>query len=813
MRLANYPTTQLRSTCSLCGLTTLHPLTNEQGDIFCCPSCREVAILLAESPSTPVTKTASAENAETITLSLNGMWCSSCAWLVSEQLKRTKGVVNAETSFIQGQTNITFDGAITNPKTLKKRIRSLGYRATLPDEKPYDEEDAFFTSLLIGGVMVLHDMIVGAGIYAREIFNWATPESQPLVDFFQVMMLVTSIPVLLLLGLPILRAGFASLLRGQPNLHTLIMIGTFSAFGLSVRNLIVGHGGLYFDTATMLIFLVSVGRWLEMQAHKSSNTAVMKLLEQIPETALVVTGEADKEVSVADLKPGMRVRVKPGGRFPVDGLIATGEGDVDESLLTGEPKPVTHREGDAVKAGTINLDGSFEVIASAIGDATTAGQIGRLLHEALWARSPLERTVDKLSAWMTPAALTLAVIAFLIWSHIGGAERGLIVALSVLLIACPCALGLATPLTLWLSLQRAAESGVILRSTAALERLAKVKRVFFDKTGTLTQLPMKVHEIYVDESFFTAKSAKPAKEKLNLRALSELSGSKNYDFLQIIASIENESEHPLARAIVEYAKSNQVELIKPESFKVIPAFGVTGKLPSTNYQITIGSSRLMSAEGLEMTDEIRDQAEAWKEAGRVVYAGWEGRVRGILSLDETIRVESSEVLNQLQSRGLDLGVLTGDELSAGERWQSVLGIPVQAALMPDEKMKRLAGNAAMVGDGMNDGPALASATVGLAMNHGADVARSASDIVLMRDDLRVIPWLFDLSREAMKRVRQNLGWAVVYNLVGVGLAMAGLLQPVFSAFAMVASSIFVTSNAMKMNKFPLLSEETPVVES
>ena len=799
MQLANYPTTQLLSTCSLCGLTTLHPLTNGQGDVFCCPSCREVAALLAESPAQPAAQIANSENVGNVTLSLSGMWCSSCAWLVSEQLKRAKGVVNAETSFIQGQTNITFDSAVTNPKTLKKRIRALGYRATLPDEKPYDEEDAFFTRLLIGGVMVLHDLIVGAGIYAREIFNWATPESQPLVDFFQVMMMITSIPVLILLGLPILRAGFASLLRGQPNIHTLIMIGTFSAFGLSVRNLIVGHGGLYFDTATMLIFLVSVGHWLEMQAHKSSNSAVMKLLEQIPDTAVIVTSEAEKEVSVAELKPGMRIRVRPGERFPADGLIATGEGDVDESLLTGEPKPVTQREGNAVKAGTINLDGSFEVIATAVGDSTTAGQIGRLLHEALWARSPLERTVDKLSAWMTPAALALAAIAFLVWSHIGGAERGLIVALSVLLIACPCALGLATPLTLWLSLERAAESGVILRSTAALERLAKVERVFFDKTGTLTQLPMKVQEVFVAPSI-------SRRDDFSRHQATEV--ATTWEFLSLIASIENESEHPLARAIVEYARANQVELIKPESFQAIPAFGVTGLVRNTHYaiQAAIGSARLMSAEGLEMPQEIRDQAAAWKEAGRVVvYAGWEGRARGILSLDETIRVESKDVIDELQSRGLNLGVLTGDEQSAGERWQKVLGIPVQAALTPDEKMKRLADNAAMVGDGINDGPALASATVGLAMNHGADVARSASDIVLMRDDLRVIPWLFDLSREAMKRVRQNLGWAVVYNLIGVGLAMAGLLQPVFSAFAMVASSIFVTSNAMKMNKFPLLN--------
>jgi len=796
MTTASISPTHAIATCSLCGLTTLHPLTNERGDIFCCPSCREVSALLEESPAKPTILTNEA-NAENITITLGGMWCSSCAWLVSEQLNRTKGVASADVSFIQQQANIVFDSSITNLQSLKKRIRSLGYQATLPNEKPYDEEEVFFTRLLIGGVMVLHDMIVGTGIYAREILNLATPESQPLVDFFQVMMLITSIPVLVLLGLPILRAGFASLLRGQPNIHTLITIGTFSAFGLSVYHLIVGHGGLYFDTATMLIFLISVGRWLEMQAHKSSNKAVMKLLEQIPNTATVMTADEDKSVNVADLKPGMRVRTRPGERFPVDGLIALGEGDVDESLLTGEPKPVSHHAGDSVKAGTINLDGSFEVIATAVGESTMAGQIGRLLHEALWARSPLERTVDKLSAWMTPAALALATIAFIIWNYLSGAEQGLLVALSVLLIACPCALGLATPLTLWLSLERAAESGAILRSTAALEGLAKVDKVFFDKTGTLSQLPMKVQGVISDQSSVTSNQ-----------------------FLQIVASVENESEHPLAKAIVEYAKLQNIELIKPESFKALPALGVVGTLlrsrrslasalENADYagEIIIGSARLISAQGLTMPENINQQAEAWKEAGWVVvYAGWEGKVKGLIGLGETIRNEAKDVVTQLQSRGLELGVLTGDEIHAGERWQKTLGIPVQAALTPDEKMKRLADNAAMVGDGINDGPALAAATVGLAMNHGTDVARTAADIVLMRDDLNVIPWLIDLSRQSMKRVRQNLGWAVIYNLIGVALAMAGLLQPVFSAFAMVASSIFVTSNAMKMNKFPLLKE-------
>lgn len=783
------------STCSLCGLTTLHPLTNSAGDVFCCPSCREVAALLAESPAGELEQVQVKGEAQNVTITLGGMWCSSCAWLVSEQLKRTKGVVDAEVSFIQHQANLTYDAAVTNPNSLKKRVRSLGYQAALPNEKPRDEEESFFTRLLIGGVMVLHDMVIGAGIYGRELFGLATPETQWLVDFFQIMMLATSIPVLLLLGLPILRAGFASLLRGQPNIHTLITIGTFSAFGLSVRNLIVGHGGLYFDTATMLIFLVSVGRWLEMQAHKSSNKAVVRLLEQIPSTATVVKDDGDITVNASELQPGMRVRVHPGEKFPIDGLIALGEGDVDESLLTGEPKPVNRREGDKVQAGTINLDGSFEVIATAVGDLTTAGQIGRLLHEALWARSPLERLVDKLSAWMTPIALALAAISFLIWNSISGVETGLMVALSVLLIACPCALGLATPLTLWLSLGRAAESGAILRSTSALERLAKVDKVFFDKTGTLTQLPMKVQNIFIAEN----------KEENG----KGFEGVEN-EFLHIVASVEDQSEHPLAKAIVEYAKENQVELVKPESFKALPALGVIGTLRFTNHElrVIIGSARLMSAEGLEMPQIISEQAEAWKEAGSVVvHAGWDGQVRGIVGLGETVRAEAEEVVGDLQSRRLMLGVLTGDDSSAGERWQKLLGIPVQAALTPDEKMNHLAENAAMVGDGINDGPALAAATVGLAMNNGTDVARTAADIVLMRDDLKVIPWLVDLSRESMKRVKQNLGWAVIYNVIGVGLAMAGLLQPIFSAFAMIASSIFVTTNAMRMNKFPLLYKE------
>jgi len=768
--------------CSLCELTTLHPLTNAQGDVFCCPSCREVAALLAEAPAASIQqeRTQGLENNAEITLALGGMWCSSCAWLVGEQLKRTKGVVSAEVSFIQRQACLAYDATITNPKLLKKRVRSLGYQATLPNEKPRDEEESFYTRLLIGGVMVLHDMVVGAGVYGRELLGWATPETAWLVHFFQIMMLATSLPVLILLGLPILRAGLASLLRLQPNLHTLIAIGTFSAFALSVRNLSAGSGGLYFDTATMLIFLVSIGHWLEMQAHKSSGKAVERLLEQMPSQAVVVADKGDKSVLVSELKPGQRVRVRPGERFPVDGLIAVGEGDVDESLLTGEPKPATRCAGEAVKAGTINLDGSFEVIATAVGASTTAGQIGRLLHEAMWNRSPVERLADKLAAWMTPIALALATSAFLIWNYFAGLETGLLVALSVLLIACPCALGLATPLTLWLALGRAAQSGAILRSAAALERLASVQKVFFDKTGTLTQLPMQVCDMIADMD-----------EK---------------EFLQIVASVENASEHPTAKAIVISARGKKIELSQTEEFKALPGMGVSANFDGK--KVFIGSARFMSAQALTLSVRLQKSAEAWKEAGRiVVYAGWAGNVVGLVGLGETIRSEVSEALERLQARGLELGVLTGDEKQAGARWQKTLGIPVHAGLSPDEKTTYLQGGVAMVGDGVNDAPALAAATVGLAMYQGADVASAAADIVLMRADLRVIPWLIDLAREAMKRVRQNLGWAFIYNIIGIGLAMAGLMKPVLAALAMVLSSVFVTANAMKINNFELMEEK------
>jgi len=781
--------------CALCGLPTAHPITDEGGRAFCCPACREVARLLHEEAppardngeKAPGATIAEEGPSAVATLSLGGMWCTSCGWLIEESLRRTPGVWDVQVSVVRREAQVTFDPDRTHPRRWLRRIRRLGYRAWLPGDTPYDEEEAHWQRLLIGGVFAMHVMLISLMLYFREGLGLASPETAWLADFFQIILFVGSLPLMLILGIPILRAGMASLLRGRPNMHTLIALGAFSAFGLSVRNLFLGLDRVYFDTASMLLFLVSIGHWLELRAQKTGSRAVERLWERIPQEATWITPDGERRVPVEEVPKGARIRVRPGERFPVDGLVAVGEGDVDQSLLTGESTPVLRRPGDPVLAGTLSLDGGFEVITTAVGAETVAGQMGRLLHQALWERAPVERLADRLAALMVPIAVLLAGGTFAFWSVRAGPEVGLLHALSVLLIACPCALGLATPLTLWLALGRAAEAGVILRSSGALERLAGVRHLFFDKTGTLTQRPFRLQAVATH-------------------------GVPETAFLTRVAAVEARSEHPLAQAVVAAARppdeADRRDASPPlpsiSDFRVWPGRGVSGRMNGTT--IWVGSARLMATQGLELPSPLARTVEVWREQGlSVVYAGWEGKVVGLLGLGEESRPEVVETVAALREMGVSVAVLTGDDAVAGRRWERLLGVPVHAEQRPEEKIAHLRaapGPTAMVGDGINDGPALAAATVGLAIRQGTDVARAAADVVLVRDDLRLIPWLIRLARAAMRRVHQNLAWAFVYNLIGLGLAVTGHLQPVLAAAAMVASSLIVTGNALRLRKFP-----------
>jgi len=786
-------------TCTLCGLPTAHPLRDDAGRAFCCPACLEVNRLLSAGggPSavggqrSAVSRQPSAVGGRrSAVVCLGGLWCTSCAWLIEETLRRAPGVQEVEVNFLQREARIAFDPQRTDPRRLLRRVQRLGYRAWLPGETPYDEEEALLNRLLIGGVLAMHVMLISLMLYVREWLGWASADTEWLAHIFRLFLLLGSFPLVLLLGLPILRAGLASLLRGRPNMHTLIALGAFSAFGLSVRNLFIGLDRVYFDTASMLLLLVTIGHWLEVRAHKAGSQALERLWERLPAEATWITPEGERRVPVEQLPEGARIRVRPGERFPVDGIVASGEGDVDESLLTGEPTPVTRCPGEKVLAGTVSLDGAFEVITAAVGTKTVAGQIGRLLHQALWQRAPVERLADRLAALMVPTAVTIAAGTFVFWTHRVGMETGLLHALSVLLIACPCALGLATPLTLWLALGRAAETGVLLRHTGALERLAKVRSLFFDKTGTLTRHPFRLQAVFSD-------------------------GLDDEAFLARVVAVEALSEHPLAQAVVaafdgQLAVGSRRSAVASEArlavsdFRALPGRGVSGRVEDTT--LWVGSRGLMETQGLELSDGLMKVAVEWQRQGLcVVYAGWDGRVVGLLGLGEEMRPEAAKVIARLQAMGLDVAVLTGDDAAAGKRWHERLNVPVYAELRPEDKitlLEQASGPVAMVGDGINDGPALAAATVGIALSQGTDVARAAADVILLGDDLRAVPWVIELAQAAMRKVRQNLAWAFVYNLIGLGLAVTGQLQPVLAAAAMVASSLIVTGNALRLRHLP-----------
>jgi heavy metal translocating P-type ATPase len=441
---------------------------------------------------------------------------------------------------------------------------------------------------------------------------------------------------------------------------------------------------------------------------------------------------------------------------------------------------MSRKSGDRVLAGTINLDGSFEVITSATGAATMVGQIGRLLHQALWQRSPVERLADKVAALMVPTAVFLAAITFIYWSNQLGFEIGLIYALSVLLIACPCALGIATPLTLWLGLGRAADLGIILRQTGVLEQLARVNQLFLDKTGTLTQRP------------------------LQLQAVSTMALS-SADFMAWVTAVEAKSEHPVAQSIVAADEALPGKTPQVEMFRALPGKGVTALV--NDLPVWIGSYRLMMSQNMTFSAELANTVRQWQQQGlMVIYAGWSGHVQGVLGLGERLRPETAVTLQAIQAMNIPVAVLTGDDEIAGRRWQAQLGIPVWATLTPQDKVAHLraAGpGTLMVGDGINDGPALAAATVGIAVSQGADVAQEAADAILIQQNLRAVPWLIQLARRTMQIVRQNLIWAFIYNVVGLGLALTGHLQPALAALLMVLSSAVVTGNALRLRQFPI----------
>lgn len=650
--------------------------------------------------------------------------------------------------------------------------------------EPHEEAADILSRLAFNVFLGAMVMAMSFVLHSDYFFQWeSSTQAATARAMFQIISLVFALPVMVMLGLPILEdALYVLQVQRRLTANALITLGAFSAFAVSMVATISGSGDTYYETAVMTLVLVTAGRYLDAYTQVEGEKALEELIARTPDTARIITESGGEKVIAAEMvQKGQQIKVIPGERLPIDGRIVMGQGEIDEATITGEALPRVKTVGEMVYAGTINLNGGFIIETTAVGEDRVVGRLVKLLEEARIHRAPIERLADQIASWFVPLTIMLGLGAFAYWSIAVDPLRGLFVGLSVLLIACPCGLGIATPLTIWASLGQAAKVGIVIRDSTVLERLSRIRQVYFDKTGTLTTGSMLLSEVVMhggDEA-----------------ALDALLGR--------LAALESNSEHPIGRAIVHEANRRGLDLPAIAEFRAIPGYGVRGSFADGTVVI-VGSQRLMEQDGLIIPFNMKAAADQLAAEGHpLVFVGENDAVRLLLGFSENLRHEVEPTLHQLHQDGLQVAILTGDTPIAGEALSRKLQIPVYSGLLPHEKVSQVEQGLAqqplvMVGDGINDAPALARASVGIALGTGADVTREAADVSLMGTDLRLVAWVLDLARQTYRRIALNLGWAFVYNVIGIGLALTGQLHPVMAAAAMVLSNVVVVSNSLRV---------------
>jgi P-type Cu+ transporter len=626
----------------------------------------------------------------------------------------------------------------------------------------------------------------------------------------RVLMFIQSVlatPVVLWAGWPFFQRGWASIVNRSLNMFTLISIGTGVAYFYSVVATLLpdifpasfrghtGEVGVYFEVSAAIIVLVLLGQVLELRARSQTSSAIKALLGLAPKTAKVIRDDGtEEEIALDGIKPGDRLRVRPGEKVPVDGVVLEGASSVDESMITGEPIPVEKGPGDKVTGGTVNAGGSFIMQAERVGSETLLAQIVRMVSEAQRSRAPIQRLADVVSSYFVPAVLVISVVTFIVWSIIGPEPRlahALVNAIAVLIIACPCALGLATPMSIMVATGRGAGAGVLIKNAEALEVMEKVDTLIVDKTGTLTE-------------------GKPS-----LRSVVPLSDIDEAELLRLAASVERGSEHPLAEAIVRGAQEKGIELVEAQEFNSITGKGVVGKVDGHN--VALGNAKLLEQLDVDAVTAIERADAMRKEGETIMFVAVDGRLAGLVGVADPIKESAPEAIRALHAEGIQIVMVTGDNRTTAEAVARKLGIDeIVADVLPEQKIevvKRLQKEGrivAMAGDGVNDAPALAQAHVGIAMGTGTDVAIESAGVTLLKGDLRGIVRARRLSRATMRNIRQNLFFAFIYNALGVPIA-AGVLYPVFSLLlnpmiasaAMSFSSVSVIGNALRLRRIEL----------
>ncbi len=741
------------------------------------------------------------------TLAVEGMTCANCVGRVERALQGVNGVLNASVNLATEKASVTYLPDVAPFASLKRAIQDAGYEVIEADagadrvdvEREAREREArnlrrrltvatIFTAPLL--LLVMVPMLVPA-------LEAALMRVVPMQTVFYISFVLATV-VQFGPGLRFMRSGWKALVSGSPDMNSLVMLGTSAAYGYSVvatfapRLLPPGTVHVYFEASATIITLILVGKYLEAVAKGRTSEAIKKLLSLQAKTARVLRGAAEVEVPIDEVVPGDVVFVRPGERVPLDGRVLLGSSFVDESMITGEPIPVAKGEGDEVVGGTINKTGAFRFEATKVGADTVLAQIIKMVEDAQGGKVPIQALADKVVSVFVPIVMALAAITFVVWMLFGPQPAltfALVNAVAVLIIACPCAMGLATPTSIMVGTGKAAEMGVLFRNGAALQGLQAANVVALDKTGTLT------------------------KGKPELTDFITQPGFERREALALVAAVERNSEHPIAEAIVTAARLESTEVPEPEGFDALPGFGVQARVNGRLVQV--GADRYMERLGLPVNAFEADAARLAAQGKSPLYAAVDGQLAAMVAVADPIKETTPAAIEALHALGLRVAMITGDNRRTAHAIAQQLGIDeVLAEVLPDGKVaavKQLQAEGrkvAFVGDGINDAPALAQADVGLAIGTGTDIAIESADVVLMAGDLRGIANAVQLSRATIGNIRQNLFWAFFYNTILIPVAAGALypvfgilLSPVFAAAAMSLSSVFVLTNALRLRRF------------